>query len=244
MHESNKRLCYLIGSYLLLILVLLTTAFSKIYWSLSTNLYSVIQEIIPLIITIVIIGLVHQKILLEINKPISIIVIFLLIIIAILIIPHLNSDNLITNIFILLLASIFEELYFRGYLLPQLTIIFKNRHKSNYILFSIFISSIIFGATHVVNVLSQSPFSTFIQIITACILGVILSIFYLRTRSIIIPIIVHFAFNVSTLSSAPQSLNNFSTTGIIPIIVYGFIAYLLIRSTTNNHYDLFLNSFV
>lgn len=244
MQESNIKLRYLIRSYLLLVLVLLTTEFSKIYWSLSTNLYSVIQEIIPLILTIVIISLVQQKILLEINKAISIIVIFLLIIIAILIIPHLNSDNLIINIFVLLLASIFEELYFRGYLLPQLTIIFKNRHKSNYILFSIFISSIIFGVTHIVNVLSQSLFSTFIQILTACILGAILSVFYIRTRSIIIPVIVHFAFNISTLSAVPQSLSNFSTTGIIPIIIYGFIAYLLIRSTNNNHYDLYLNSFI
>lgn len=244
MQESNKRLRYLIGSYLLLVLVLLTTEFSKIYWSLSTNLYLVIQEIIPLILTIVIIGLVQQKILLEINKTISIIILFLFIIITILIIPHLNSDNLIINIFVLLLASIFEELYFRGYLIPQLTIIFKNRHKSNYILFSIFISSILFGATHIVNVLSQSPFSTFIQIIAACILGAILSVFYIRTRSIIVPVIVNFAFNISTLSAVPQSLNHFSTTGIIPIIVYGVIAYLLIRSTNNSHYDLFLNSFV
>lgn len=244
MQKSNIKLRYLIGSYLLLVLALLTTEFSKIYWSLSTNLYSVIQEIIPLILTIVVISLVQQKILLEITKQISIIVLFLLIIIAILIIPHLNSDSLTINLFILLLASIFEELYFRGYLLPQLTIIFKNRHKSNYILFSIFISSILFGATHIVNVLSQSLFSTFIQIITACILGVILSVFYIRTRSIITPIIVHFAFNVSTLSAVPQSLSHFSTTGIIPIIIYGLIAYLLIRSTNNNHYDLYLNSFI
>ncbi len=83
MQKSNIKLRYLIRSYLLLVLVLLTTEFSKIYWSLSTNLYSVIQEIIPLILTIVIISLVQQKILLEINKTISIIILFLFIIISI-----------------------------------------------------------------------------------------------------------------------------------------------------------------
>lgn len=84
----------------------------------------------------------------------------------------------IVEIFVLVIVGpIFEEIVFRGYLLGRLSYKFGMKY-------GIILSSFLFGVLHVQNVFG------------ATMAGVILSIFYIRSGSLISPIIIHICFNL------------------------------------------------
>lgn len=75
---------------------------------------------------------------------------------------------------ICILAPIWEELFFRGILLRRLTIKWSPQK-------SIIVSSLLFGLIHV------NPLTVIFAFLLGCVLGYV----YLKTKSIIVPIVVH-----------------------------------------------------
>ncbi|WP_084157358.1 CPBP family intramembrane glutamic endopeptidase [Flavobacterium denitrificans] len=83
-------------------------------------------------------------------------------------------------------AGITEELIFRGYLLPRLELLFKNKIPA------IIISSILFGLLHIGD-------GTLLNVIGPIVIGLVFAIQYEKYRNIKILIICHFLWDLFLL---------------------------------------------
>jgi len=88
------------------------------------------------------------------------------------------------------LIGLFEELLCRGWLQNEFIERFGNNRKG--VLYSIFVSGLIFGIMHISNALvGQNLFETLIQVIAATITGISFGAIYYKTKNIWSLIILH-----------------------------------------------------
>ena len=94
---------------------------------------------------------------------------------------------------------------------------------------AVFISGLTFGFGHIVNFLNgYTGINQVIQIILAVIIGIVLSLLFVRTESIIPGIIFHFFFNIaSALSTEVEPMQNYIMVVIIFTISSVYLVYLL-----------------
>lgn len=93
------------------------------------------------------------------------------------------------------MTGIFEEVVFRGLIQNMICEIGKNKEKQEEM--CVFIASIIFGMTHILNLIEKPYFvlGTFTQIIYTFCVGVLLGATYWKTRSLLLVIVLHSLFN-------------------------------------------------
>ena len=95
--------------------------------------------------------------------------------------------------FITLWAGIGEELYFRGYVQGTL----RKRHSARY---AIVVAAALFGARHYMQMVLLLPkypiFAASAWVVMAFALGIFLGFLYERTRSLWLPVIIHYLFNL------------------------------------------------
>jgi hypothetical protein len=117
---------------------------------------------------------------------------------------ELESSELILIIASVILVGLTEELFFRGILLPY--IILKLKEKKYFLLYSIIISSVIFGLFHFINLINNS--STIVgvshQVIFAFCIGCLFSGLVLQTKNILIPALFHIIINFEASVSQIQ----------------------------------------
>lgn len=101
----------------------------------------------------------------------------------------LLCNNLILLIFTCLTAAFTEELIFRGYMLPRLDILFKNKWLS------ILVSAFLFGIVHI-------GYGDFERMLFPFIIGTVFGIFYYKYRSLTVLIICHFLMDFYSLYGA------------------------------------------
>ncbi|WP_220788102.1 CPBP family intramembrane glutamic endopeptidase [Bacillus paramobilis] len=110
------------------------------------------------------------------------------------------------------LAPIAEKIMFRGYLLRKLHLKFSVKT-------SVIISSVIFGILHL-----QATFS-------AILFGVVMCLLYIKSRSLVLPIIVHMIHNILIVTKDVISISNPSestSASTAPMsITIGIIAALI-----------------
>lgn len=95
-------------------------------------------------------------------------------------------------------AGITEELVFRGVILPG-TMTHFSGHRGMW--YAVLITSALFGVSHMVNLARQPLEATLLQGVNAFAMGLFLAALYLRTRSLIFPMIFHGLNDfISTLS--------------------------------------------
>ena len=123
--------------------------------------------------------------------------------------------NLAINIFIVgVLAAVSEELFFRGVLQK---ILFDSTKKIH---LSIFICSVVFSALH----------QEFYSVIPRVLLGMLLGYAFIFSKSLWVPILIHFVNNASAvlldslykqniISYNPNSNEYFGITGIIVSLI-------------------------
>ena len=85
--------------------------------------------------------------------------------------------NLLNFLMIVIIAPIFEELYFRGILLTRWAVKWR-------IIPAVIASSVAFAFPHVINIIGMF-----------CV-GCVLAVFYIRTKSLFVPITIHFVNNL------------------------------------------------
>jgi membrane protease YdiL (CAAX protease family) len=74
-----------------------------------------------------------------------------------------------------------------------------------------------------------------IQIVLAALIGIVLSVLFVRTRSIVPGIIFHFFFNIaSALSMEIEPLINYIMVGVIIAISSAYLAYMLRKGFLKN----------
>lgn len=114
-------------------------------------------------------------------------ILFVILAIAITFVKN-NIVNLKSALIVGLCAGITEELVFRGMILPG-TMTHFSGHRGMW--YAVLISSLIFGMAHMINLTSQPLEATVLQGCNAFFMGIVLAALYLRTRSLIFPMIFH-----------------------------------------------------
>ena len=94
---------------------------------------------------------------------------------------------------------------------------------------SIFISSSTFGCGHIINLFNgYTVINQVIQIVLAVLIGIILSVLFVRTKSIIPEMIFHLFSNIaSILSIEVVDLYEYISIGIIFVVGLIYLLYLL-----------------
>ena len=89
--------------------------------------------------------------------------------------------NLLHFLMIVIVAPVFEEFYFRGILLTRWSVKWR-------VIPAVIVSSVVFAVPHIINIIGMF-----------CV-GYVMAVFYIRTKSLFIPISVHFVNNLVTWS--------------------------------------------
>lgn len=129
-------------------------------------------------------------------------------------------------LFLAVFIGIAEELAFRGMLLSSFIHNWKGRHP---LLGGILLSSLIFGATHVINAFSQPLSNTIIQIVVASALGIILALMYLRTNNLVTSMAFHAIIDFTSISitNSTQSQASWMSAFLITTIALLFLCFQL-----------------
>lgn len=106
-----------------------------------------------------------------------------------------------------LLIACAEEFIMRGMLLPS---ILHNVHRKYAIWKAIFLSSFLFGLTHLMNIMHQSFHQTLLQIIGTFFLGIIFAVIYLKSGNLLMPILLH-----GTVDACSIGISTSHTTAIL-----------------------------
>lgn len=101
-------------------------------------------------------------------------------------IKWLIKMNPAVKFFVVFTAALAEELIFRGYMMPRLYILFKNKHLP------IFITAIIFGLGHI-------WYGTLANVLYPTIIGIVFGYHYYKYRNLKILIICHFLIDFNAL---------------------------------------------
>jgi len=153
-------------------------------------------------------------------------------------------------------SAFFEEILFRGIILG--VIMFKFKNSNNSIFKSVFITSLLFGFTHIVNIWSSemSTIGVYNQIYATFSLGFLYASIYLKTKNIYILIFIHFITNffsqIGELENV-EIVKNIITTHktnlelilseIIRLIIFGiplFIGLFILKSISKKDVSMLL----
>lgn len=128
----------------------------------------------------------------------------------------------------IVLTAIWEELFFRA--LPVQWIQIESIYDIAFI-------TLVFSASHIFNILTGSPLSTFLQIILAYCFGFFMMVLYLNTGNIVLNMFAHFVLNFccnfyTLFTTSDESLffkgEQFIVLGIVCLycLVAGIILYV------------------
>ncbi|HAT55884.1 MAG TPA: hypothetical protein DCW31_11735 [Lactobacillus sp.] len=122
-----------------------------------------------------------------------------------------------------------EEFAFRGLILPLASRLGSGKSQ---LWTGVIISSLLFGLAHSVNLFQQSVPVTIFQMGYTFAFGVLLAALYLRTGSLVFPILLHGVNDfLSTYSSGGLHHSQVSVTGIVIAIVFLGTGVFLLRRT-------------
>ncbi|MBE6155315.1 MAG: CPBP family intramembrane metalloprotease [Firmicutes bacterium] len=120
----------------------------------------------------------------------------------------LSFDNLLMSVLVVaVLPAISEEILFRG-------VIFNSFQKKFGSVIAIICSALIFGIYHL----------NWLQSIFAFILGLMLAYTYIKTKSLVVPMILHFLNNLLAVLSSYYEIIYFSVSipSLITIVIFAF----------------------
>lgn len=130
-----------------------------------------------------------------------------------------------------LMVGFIEETIMRGGMCSILTSLFdKSRYQ---IVLAALVSSIMFGSLHLLNLLGGADFLyTLYQVLYASAIGVCFSVFYLKTGSLLIPILAHCLIDWSDFFFNMTGQPDMETIWYVPvllIVLYIVVAFVLFK---------------
>jgi membrane protease YdiL (CAAX protease family) len=250
LEDSPKRdLWQVISLFVLVVILLIGIYFGETALGMGEISQIAVQEILLFIIFFglnyfwtkqpVKLGLtVSFRKLIPISVPIIVIVLFIL---FIMLGKHTTHTMVLATVSGLG-AGIFEEYLFRGIILGKLLKVFSGPSKGKTIAYAVIVTSLLFGCIHAVNSASQSIPETGIQILNAAFLGAILAALYLRSGSIIAPMLFHGCWDFTTFVVTGSTTLASGSTSIAPVIglwvVFLLIALYYLRKSKIKEIDL------
>jgi len=115
--------------------------------------------------------------------------------ISIMTMPTISIWQWLEGILLVLSAAVAEELILRGVVLNLFVKLFSGTTKYAEVYMCI-ATSIVFSSAHLMNLVHQSLFQTLDQMIGVFGLGMVLGMLYIRSGSLILPILLHSFFNL------------------------------------------------
>lgn len=141
------------------------------------------------------------------------------------------SLSFISSLFI----GLFEELLFRGGFFNLFLVLFKKQKKV--VLWSAISSSLLFSSVHLTNLTWQGEWDTINQVFSAFSIGLFLSLVYYRTKSLLIPILLHTLINTTdiffklTIDQRIGVMTGFDWSTYFFSAVFLFVSYYLLMNT-------------
>ncbi|KOY70740.1 CPBP family intramembrane glutamic endopeptidase [Apilactobacillus kunkeei] len=153
------------------------------------------------------------------------------------------SQNFWSALDVGLLASLSEELMFRGIILGFLLKLMTNKSDSRWrVMLCLTISSLLFGGIHYVNLSMQSFSGTTYQVINAVAFGMILGALYIKSGTIIVPMALHFIsdFLFGIIGGLPKNnytpVQNSEWIGLVVyVLIYLVIALIIVNYKASNN---------
>lgn len=142
-----------------------------------------------------------------------------------------------------IMVAIEEEFFFRGMLFGKL--ISSVPQKNRWILGAIFLSAVVFGVTHFLNLRVQPLVPTIEQVAQITIFGLVLAGLYLRTGSLLAPIALHFLLDFfTTYGSDLLSLSNDFPVYLVAAVAFFYVlmAGIIIFPNRKKQYPLIQRS--
>ncbi len=140
-----------------------------------------------------------------------------------------SKDKTDISLFILYSLSIglFEEIVFRGILFPLCLIKLKGR--KNYIFWAIVLSSALFSASHLLNLLAgSSPLAVLLQIGYSFLIGSMCAICLVKTGNLFVPVIIHFIYDIGGLLVGDNGIATGNQWDTITIIITAILSIIVI----------------
>lgn len=154
-----------------------------------------------------------------------------LLVLALSMTPQADLDRLGLAILLAALVGIFEESLFRGILLGGLIQCWHWRgHRS--VVGPVILSSGLFAAAHGINLFHQSLPVTGVQILGTFALGLFLGTVYLRSRSLVWPIVIHGTQDLIGFVQRGFSAPGADPRGLVAMLIEicvmaGYLAWML-----------------
>lgn len=156
-----------------------------------------------------------------------------------------NMTNFIAVLILTALIGITEEFLFRGWIQNEFIERFGDSRKN--IILSIGLSALIFGLTHLTNVIGtgQTLFETLLQVFNATALGFFLGTIYYKTKNIWSVIFLHGMYDFAimlgeinqikdcTYGVANNQIVFFSSVTIVVLAIYWILSAVLVIKKTN-----------
>lgn len=118
--------------------------------------------------------------------------------------------------------ALFEEVIFRGIFIHNL------RAKGYSNIASLLISALIFAAAHLTNIVGQSALTVGIQFLYSLVVGLVLAAIYLRNRSIVEVIIVHFLIDFfNRIYIDPPTTSSYTQIAIFGVLLAAEAVYAI-----------------
>lgn len=158
-------------------------------------------------------------------------VIFIVIDVLLLVTHRPWTGHAVLLILLALMVAIFEESLFRGILVGGLIRRFAGYRRWG-IWLAVLCGSLLFGGSHLINLAHQSLTMTIGQVLMALGFGLLASAMYLRTGSLVWPILFHFLDDAQALVRTGLLQHGVDLPGWVgfgPLVVYGGIAWFLLR---------------
>lgn len=152
-----------------------------------------------------------------------------LVVLAILtiLISCIHPRNIFDGLFVGLIAAIPEEYLFRGIFLGALL---TTLAKTKYCIWTSLIgSSVLFSFYHIGNIFHQNLVATLTQMVVVLGMGFLFGALYVRTASLLIPIIVHFFidYNLTILQGLPDGyVAKDLNVGMVVITLFQLVLYV------------------
>lgn len=142
-----------------------------------------------------------------------------------------HSQFLLSALMMSIEAGVMEEYIYRGLFLGYLTK--HSQGSTGNIWRGLILSSVLFGLAHATNFLVQPAEFTFYQILAAGIMGVLFGAIYLRTSSLVWPILIHTLqdFTVFVTSGFDETVHQTVNWTSLPVvfILFGSMVAILLR---------------
>lgn len=138
-------------------------------------------------------------------------------------------------IFYCLSVGFFEETVFRGIILPL--ILDKAPRTRKWVFLSLVISSALFGAVHLVNLLSSAPLPVIAQVGYSFLIGLMCGMVLLLTRNIIACSFLHALFDFCGLLADELGTGvlwdgaSIALTAVVGVAALGYGIWLMLRRT-------------